>query len=1632
MRVVFSGKYEVLDLLGQGGMASVYKVRHTKLDTIRALKALPREFMAQSDMVQRFYREARLMAQLVHPNIVRVYDVERDDKIPCLYFVMEYIRGQNLRQYMRDRGPLPLLQVLEMARQVAKALAHAHMHNPPVIHRDIKPSNIMVEDGSGRVVVTDFGIAKELDRNDMTQSGVVLGTLNYCAPEQFRHEPVDAVADIYALGMVMYEAYEGKPFFGELAEHEVIAQLRSENGENIPRFMRPTPPAFVSLITRAIAKSRTRRYPGVDVLLQDLEACWAASGDTKTFVISSNGSREDSSPLEKPGNLDDLKKRIRELEEEQHKLLALEAQTQAQESREHAVEDGGGRWATKIFQQGLSCEEQGHALLHARDYEHARASYQEAQLLFIRAGQEAKTTALIHQTEQARQEMTAAKTEAERYRARERARTFYGRGLALQVQADELWNERAYEKAKQLYTEASNSFEDARELAYRLGLKGAAEAARDEMRNVQEQAMRDGAEEFAFLALQEAVRAQQQAEAALGLEEFTQAREFYAMARQQYEQARNQALAARAARAADLQRLQQQAARALLQAQDAQSRALREGVQRQFPGEFAQAGHLIDQGKAYEQRGEVGEAVRVYEQAVAKFTDLYQETKRLVQLDLQRQREAMRAAKQQALDLQQIVEKETLPRSVDELLRHAHEAKQKAEQAEVSERWNEATTEFTHVSSSFQEILVRMAEEVRRDTLALRTEVESLGAPEKAAVLYQRGVACVMQATVHWEAAAYQQAKQGYDEARAIFLQAREQTRQENLKEHANHARREIIAVRQNLQQEGVNVSNPGTFREAWNQEQHGETALREGNFGLAAEMYESAKQKYTAARQQSIFDHQRQHALTAQQEAERAQQEATAAEAQQSAPNLFEQANEARHEGEAKLSAQQWEDAAERFARATHLFTQARYEARLTKARLAAEDARNQALAAQIDVAAVQGEVLFPGRLEQATERLREAEKVFSRREFSVARRAFLESVSLFSGIRHDTLVVRQREQVEQLRQQVFRLRNGARTLQPVQAQQVGQLLYEGEQLFHRRQYVEAREYYTKALALLTSLQDSNDSTFIKEGKKFTLSHRLTFVVLALLLVVVLSLYFLQYPPFEKKQEAGRTEYSPKSIETDRVRPPSLASTMNSESMVPQQAVVQGQGSEEASRKETNDIQSLSLPTTTADATSTSLQEQSLSQQKSLPIEWSNATEENLTRLSMMEGLEQRDDPHTSEVYEVERKPPQQENAQDPPLPSGPFLKLAPVRQVMADNVLELHVPIANIALAFLDERNVPILPNGVIRETLSPLPVGESVHKLILVNGAAKAQEMQLTLTYYPRWEVRQIKDGSNEVYFVTFSPDGRFILVGSRDKTLKLWDVKDGRKVRTFTGHEDWVNGIAIAPNGKMAASGSDDTTVRIWDMGTGQSVRVLTGHTGVVQSVGFSPDGDKIISASSDNVLKLWDVKTGAELHTFRGHTGWVWATAFSPDGHMILSGSEDKTLKLWSVASGQEVRTLSGHSRGITAVAFSPDGKTLLSGGSDGVLRLWETLNGTPIRTWSGHNERINSVAFSSDGKMIISGSKDKTLKLWEAKSGQLVRTFLGHEATVIGAAFSPDGQLIASGGRDKTIRIWWGGPELSQ
>ena len=281
------------------------------------------------------------------------------------------------------------------------------------------------------------------------------------------------------------------------------------------------------------------------------------------------------------------------------------------------------------------------------------------------------------------------------------------------------------------------------------------------------------------------------------------------------------------------------------------------------------------------------------------------------------------------------------------------------------------------------------------------------------------------------------------------------------------------------------------------------------------------------------------------------------------------------------------------------------------------------------------------------------------------------------------------------------------------------------------------------------------------------------------------------------------------------------------------------------------------------------------------------------------------------------------------------------------------------------------------------------------------------------------------SQPIWAVAISSDGKTLVSGGSDQTLKIWNLQTGTLLRTLTGHTDTVRAIVTSQDGRLLASGSGDKTIKIWNLQTGELLRTLTGHAGPVWSVAISPDGKTLVSGAYDGTIKIWDVQTGNLRRTLPDHYDSVWAVAISPDGQTLVSGAYDGSIKVWNLQTGSLLRTLTGgNSEAVRSVAISPDGQTLASGSWDKTVRIWDLKTGRLLHTLSGHTDRVLSVAIDPTGQTVASGSLDRTLKIWDLKTGRLLQTLTGHSDWVISVAFSPDAKTLVSASKDETIKIW--------
>ncbi len=299
---LLSGRYELLEKIGDGGMAVVYKAKDKLLNRYIAVKILRPEFTKDATFVENFKRESQAAAGLSHPNIVGVYDVGREGNIN--YIVMELVEGKTLNEVIAEEAPMDYRRVIDISKQVAAALRVAHKNK--IIHRDVKPHNIMMTD-DGVVKLADFGIAKAVNDATLSTGSKIIGSVHYFSPEQARGNYVDERSDIYSLGIVMYEMLTGQvPFDGD---NPVTIALKHIN-EEVPapsELVRGIPPALERAVLKATSKFQTNRYKSADELIEDLDNIEFVTKVVGNSIFNSASKAIEDKKDEDPMDLDDSK-----------------------------------------------------------------------------------------------------------------------------------------------------------------------------------------------------------------------------------------------------------------------------------------------------------------------------------------------------------------------------------------------------------------------------------------------------------------------------------------------------------------------------------------------------------------------------------------------------------------------------------------------------------------------------------------------------------------------------------------------------------------------------------------------------------------------------------------------------------------------------------------------------------------------------------------------------------------------------------------------------------------------------------------------------------------------------------------------------------------------------------------------------------------------------------------------------------------------------------------------------------------------------------------------------------------------------------------------------------------------------
>jgi eukaryotic-like serine/threonine-protein kinase len=278
---VLAGRYEIIEMLGEGGMGAVYKATDRELERTIALKVIRPELANNPEILQRFKQELILARQITDRNIIRIFDLGEADGIR--FITMEYVEGENLYHMLRDRGKLPVDEVVDIMEQVFSGLRAAHREG--VIHRDLKPGNIM-RDPQGRVLIMDFGLARTMGSDGMTRTGAMLGTMEYMSPEQAQALDLDARSDIFTMGLICYELLSGKmPFQADSAIASLLRRTR-ERAVPISEVTRDTPAVLSNIVSKCLERDPGLRYQSAQAVLDDLHAWQRKNGRTKVSATA--------------------------------------------------------------------------------------------------------------------------------------------------------------------------------------------------------------------------------------------------------------------------------------------------------------------------------------------------------------------------------------------------------------------------------------------------------------------------------------------------------------------------------------------------------------------------------------------------------------------------------------------------------------------------------------------------------------------------------------------------------------------------------------------------------------------------------------------------------------------------------------------------------------------------------------------------------------------------------------------------------------------------------------------------------------------------------------------------------------------------------------------------------------------------------------------------------------------------------------------------------------------------------------------------------------------------------------------------------------------------------------------------
>ena len=290
-----------------------------------------------------------------------------------------------------------------------------------------------------------------------------------------------------------------------------------------------------------------------------------------------------------------------------------------------------------------------------------------------------------------------------------------------------------------------------------------------------------------------------------------------------------------------------------------------------------------------------------------------------------------------------------------------------------------------------------------------------------------------------------------------------------------------------------------------------------------------------------------------------------------------------------------------------------------------------------------------------------------------------------------------------------------------------------------------------------------------------------------------------------------------------------------------------------------------------------------------------------------------------------------------------------------------------------------------------------------------------------------IHTLQGHSDVVTALVIDSQRGFIISGSNDETVRIWNIENSDLTRTFGGHSGSVFSLSVDTQRGLIISGSENQIVTIWKVNSyGKYVekQSLHGYLGTPRSLAVDTQRGLIISGSDDGIIRVWDIENSDLIHTMEEHFGSVLSLAVDSRRGLIISGSENHRLSVWDIETGEFVRSFKGHSGSVFGLIVDSQRGLIISSADDGTVRIWNILSGDFIHTLNGHTNAIRALAVDSQRGLVFSGSDDETVRIWSIKTGELVRTLYGHSSSVNALAIDSQRGLIVSASDDKTIKIW--------